>query len=294
MKNLLIHGVYLSVISVLSFLLYDKTKTDDFVFEKVSKALDNSNKHILNQIPFKIKKIKSNVDAQPRYLPYLLLANKACQTTFKIDSLTNILKQSNTLQPNSIQLLRTELKLASEQWLSSIIRFEDRKIISDNFTINKLIDDNDFWLKINRLTLKSQQNVLNKIQNTLAIDKMTILSYCEDMTSGHTILIFDGYRIAIAPKKASIIEGEKIEAEIYLAKYAKSSDNVISIEVNGKNLNLKEGVALFEYIPSKLGINSILAKINIKDPISNEINSLKGELRYEVLPKCSRDCAKNQ
>jgi hypothetical protein len=293
MKNLLVHGVYLSVIAVLSFLLYDKTKKDDFVFMKSSEALENNNKYLQKQKENTLRELKYTVDPMPEYKYFLDNWYKSCQISFKVDSFLSVLKSKKDINLNDIITLKNNLIQTSNE-LQLLIKQEDRTIISKYQRIPKLIKDSSFWLLANRTSLSGMINTLNIIQSYVTLDNITTLNYFNDKFTGKNVIRFNGYRVAIMPKKASIIEGETMETEIFISQFAKTSENVISIETNGKPLSVQYGVAKFEEKPQKIGTNLITSKVNYKNYETGEILSVKGELIYDVLPKCSRDCAKNQ
>jgi hypothetical protein len=293
MKNILVHGIYLSVIAVLSFLLYDKTKTDDFVFMKSNEALEDNNNYLQRQKENTLRELKYTIDAMPKYKYFLDSGYKSCQITFKIDSFLSVLKSKKDINLNDINTLKNNLTQASNE-LEFLIKQDDRAIIKNHKMLPKLIQDSAFWLIPNKTSLKGTINTLNIIQSYLTLDNITTLNYFNDKFTGRNVIRFDGYKVGITPKKAPIIEGEKMEAEIFIAQFAKTSDNVVSIETNGKPLFVKDGVAQFEETPQKIGTNLISSRVNYKNYETGEILSVRAEFRYEVLPKCSRDCAKNQ
>jgi hypothetical protein len=293
MKNLLVHGIYISVIAVLSFLLYDKTKTDDFVFMKSSEAFEDTHKYLQKQKENTLRELEYTVNAMPKYKYFLDNGYKSCQITFKIDSILSFLKSKKDINHSDMNTLKNNLTQASNE-LQFLIKQDDRAMIRTHKMLAKLIQDSVFWLITNKTSLKGTINTLNIIQSYVTLDNITTLNYFNDKFTGKNVIRFDGYKVGIMPKKAPIIEGEKMEAEIFIAKFSKTSDNIVSIETNGKPLFVKYGVAQFEETPQKIGTNLISSRVNYKNDETGEILSVKGEFLYEVLPKCSRDCAKNQ
>jgi hypothetical protein len=295
MKNLLIHGVYISVIAVLSFLLYDKTKTDDFVFMKSSEALAINFERLERQIPGILKEIESSINAEPKYRSYLDMARKSYSHSIPLDSRIKTLMNQKNVSPQDINLLKKDVLEESNQFLALILNEQDRKEIRKKFYLNNLITDDSFWDNMSKTKNKGFINQLSIIQSLSINDRLMVLYYYQDKIGcDKCAIIFDGYKVAIAPKKAFLLEGEKMEAEIYLARFAKSSDDVISIETNGQNLLVKDGIARFQEVTQKIGTHVISSKASYKNLKTGETLTVRGELKYEVLPKCSRDCAKNQ
>jgi hypothetical protein len=292
MKNLLVHGIYLSVIAVLSFLLYDKTKTDDFVFLKSSEALASDSKILSYSSENVLRELKRFVQAIPKYQPYLSISQKIFEISdplnLKIKGFTN---QEN-VSSNEIKLLKTEVKEEYKNIISLISITRDSNELKKRNLLKLLLDDDKFWDKMTAISRQGFINQLEIIQNIRITDKLNILLYFQDKVTSNDI-VFDGFRVAIAPQKATIFQGEKMKAEIYIAQFAKSSTNT-AISANGKSLIANNGIAHFEEVPTNVGEHIISASITVKSPTTGETETVKGELKYEVLPKCSRDCAKNQ
>jgi hypothetical protein len=292
MKILLIHGFYLSVIAVLSFLLYDKTKKDDFVFEKSSEALETDYKLISRMNENIERAIKTNVDAEPKYKAYLDIAHKVLEISNLSElKINNIINQKEVSEIETTQLKKDAIE-ASER-IFSLIPNQDRDDLKKKSYLTPLLKDETYWLSLNKSSNARLINQLNTIKNQITNEKANIFNYCLDKTSGKVSTGGDWFRVAIAPKKAVLVEGEKMEAEIYLAAYSKTNSNNISIKVNDNYLPTREGVALFEEKPN-IGEHIIQATVTIRNPFTGDSMTVKGELKYEVLPKCSRDCAKNQ
>jgi hypothetical protein len=293
MKNLLVHGVYLSVIAVLSFLLYDKTKIDDFVFEKSSEALTSDFNNIKKVNVSIAKAIRANTEAQPKYAGYLDIVQKALDFSLSLESKINAHLSQKHITENEKDLLKKDALKVWEQNFS-LIASEFREELKKKSHSITLLKNDSFWLSMKKSSEKRLENQLNTIKNNCLNDNALIMNYCLDRTSGreHTGG-GDWFKVAIAPKKTFLVEGEKMEAEIYLAAYSKTNSNNISVKVNNNKLPTREGVAFFEEKPN-IGEHIIQATITIRNPFTGNTETVKGELKYEVLPKCSRDCAKNQ
>jgi hypothetical protein len=295
MKNLLVHGVYLSVIAVLSFLLYDKTKTDDFVFMKSSEMLEESFKLTAKIGDGVLKNIKQSIDASPQYHQYLTTALKCLKVSYNLDSFTNILKVKKSLTNNDISLLKKKVEEQIQMRNLLISDSLDKKELDKTSLLPKLLADNVFWSKINKTSRLGFINQLNIIKSGCLEDKMSLLFYCDEKSSGKVSTNCGfGLRVAIAPKKAILVEGEDMQAELYITEYKKYSGNELSFEVNQKSIEVKEGVAIFKEYKPKIGENKIRVTATLKNLFTGGTETTLGELSYEVLPKCSRDCAKNQ
>jgi hypothetical protein len=292
MKNLLVHGVYLSVIAVLSFLLYDKTKTDDFVFMKSSEVLASDSKILSYSSENVLRELKRFVQAIPKDQSYLSVSQKIFEVSAPLNSKIERFTNQENVPSNEIKLLKTEVEKEYKNIISLISITRDSNELKKRNLLKLLLDDDKFWNKMTTISRKGLINQLEVIQNIRIIDKLNILLYFQDKVTSHDI-VFDGFRVAIAPQKATILQSEKMEAEIYIAQFAKSSTNT-AISANGKSLIANNGIAHFEEVPTNVGEHIISASITVKNPMTAETETVRGELKYEVLPKCSRDCDKNQ
>jgi gliding motility-associated protein GldM len=137
-------------------------------------------------------------------------------------------------------------------------------------------------LKFKQMPVAAVMPTLSKIAADAITSETAILNYCLDRSSGKEIVKFDGFRVAIAPKKAYLTRGDKFEAEVYMAAFSKTNNNV-SITVNGSGLPVKEGVAVYSTGPqNELGEKTISATATIKNPFTGNQETVKGELKYEV------------
>ena len=292
MKNLLVHGVYLSVIAVLSFMLYDKTKTDDFVFEKSREALEHDSKILSYSSKNDLRELKRFVEALPKYQHYLSISQKVFEISDPLKSKIKGFSNQENVSSNEIKLLKKDVEEEYKKIISLISITKDSNELKNRNLLKLLLDDDIFWNKMTAISRQGFINQLEIIQNIRIIDKLNILLFFQDKVKSND-LVFDGFRVAIAPKKATILQGEKMEAEIYTAQFAKYSINT-SISANGKSLITNDGIAHFEETPTTVGEHKITASITVKNPMTGETETVRGELKYDVLPKCSRDCLQKQ
>jgi gliding motility-associated protein GldM len=137
-------------------------------------------------------------------------------------------------------------------------------------------------LKFKQMPVAAVMPALSKIAADAITSETAILNWCLDKSSGKEIVKFDGFRVAIAPKKAYLTRGDKFEAEVYMAAFSKTNNNV-TISVNGSGLPVREGVAVYSTGPQNdLGEKTVSATATIKNPFTGNTETVKGELKYEV------------
>lgn len=122
--------------------------------------------------------------------------------------------------------------------------------------------------------------LLGKIQSDAKNSATAVLNYCATKVQG-TDLKFDKFLPGVNPKKNYVILGEEFEAEVFLSAFSSKADNV-SINVEGRNLALKDGIGTFTEKPSSVGERKYSVTINLKNPITGTTESVKKEFSYEV------------
>ncbi len=289
MKNLLVHGVYLSVIAVLSFMLYDKTKTDDFVFMKSSEALEHDYKCLDNVSRHPINEIRKMASAIPKY-EYLLDATKKTNAVYEnLDFATSKFKKEKNITEKEIKRFKLLVENSSKETISFFLKETDRKDIEKNISLKGLINNDTFIKSLNGNDKSRFLTQINILKNAVIKDKLMLLSYLQNQIN------FCGYigdfRVIIEPTSSTVISGEKFKANIYLAAHTIFNDSILSISANGSELNHKNGIANYESTPKKVGRHNILATITRRNSLTSQTETIHGEIKYEVIPKYDFGCS---
>jgi gliding motility-associated protein GldM len=122
--------------------------------------------------------------------------------------------------------------------------------------------------------------LLGKIQSDAKNSATAVLNYCATKVQG-TDLKFDKFVPGVAPKKNYVILGEEFEAEVFLSAFSSKTDNV-SINVDGRNVALKDGIGTFTEKPSTVGEKKYTVTINLRNPTTGTTETVKKEFSYEV------------
>jgi gliding motility-associated protein GldM len=136
-------------------------------------------------------------------------------------------------------------------------------------------------LKFKQMPVAAVMPALSKISADAITSETAILNYCLDKSSGKQELKFDAFNVAIAPKKSYLLRGEKFEADVYLAAYSKTANNV-SISVNGSGLPVNQGVAKYSATAEGLGEKTVNASATLTNPFTGERQTVTGTFKYEV------------
>ena len=128
------------------------------------------------------------------------------------------------------------------------------------------------------------------LKNQIQQDVMAYLHYAYMKTGPDIDIRFDAFRVAIAPRQATIIIGGTFEADVYLTNYNSSIYNHYKIASNGIDLPIRDGVAHYAKVQKALGKQTFKAQCFYTHPLTGEKRLYEGSFEYLVLPKCSTDC----
>ena len=134
--------------------------------------------------------------------------------------------------------------------------------------------------KFKQMPVSAVFPLLGKIQSDAKSSASSVLNYCATKVTG-TEIKFDKFIPGVAPEKNYVILGEEFKADVFLSAFSSKLDN-ISINVDGRNLPLKEGVGSFSEKASSVGEKKYTVTINIKNPTTGQVESVKKEFSYEV------------
>lgn len=137
-------------------------------------------------------------------------------------------------------------------------------------------------LKFKQMPVAAVMPTLTKLSADAKTSETAILNYFFKKINGEVDIKFDKFKVAIAPKKAYLIRGDKFEADVYLAAYSSMPGNNVSISVNGTGVGLKEGVGHYETTPSTIGKQTVNANASIRNPLTGQVTNSTGTFEYEV------------
>ncbi len=136
-------------------------------------------------------------------------------------------------------------------------------------------------LKFKQMPVAAVMPTLTKLVADTKTSETALLNYFFNQVGG-TDIKFDKFKVAIAPKKAYLIRGDKFEADVYLAAFSSNPGSNVSISVNGGGLPLREGVAHYETTPSGIGKQTVKATASIRNPLTQQTTTTEGSFEYEI------------
>ena len=288
MKNLWLHGFYLTVIGVLGFQLWAKTTAFKANFKQVEQVLDN-NYFVLNcdtQMSNEVmeKQFNTNPSLYGAFLTHTKEIAKASKEVNVV--LSKNITESKLGKNTNIGEVRNSLKLFYASLISTTNGVDSIEL-QKKCGLNNFIQNENFWKDFDR----NQATFLLILINQVKLDEIKYLNYFQDKVSGRIeIRCSFGYHIGIMPKKAVLIEGEKFEADVCLMEYYPYSNTRLSFVANNESIPVKDGIGHFSKTENTTGLKTFKVNANIKNPATGEIVTTRSEYEYHVLPKCSQNC----
>ncbi len=178
-----------------------------------------------------------------------------------------------------IKKVRTDLlaQIADEdvrQQLAATLPIKIEEIPEDS--------DKENWaqFKFQQMPVAAVLPLLAKIQNDIEISETSILGYFYKKT-GSTVLKPDQFLPIAATNSSYLTVGEKFSAELFLGAYSSTADN-ISIQVDGRNVPVRNGKAVFSATAGSLGEQSHRMVVRLRDPVSGEVEKFEKTFGYTV------------
>jgi hypothetical protein len=316
MKSISKHLIYIPIIAFLGFQywsnnsLLERTSASlggiNQQFEFDGEIIRSSNEILKAEIdkmtqvnPKRYEKYQSNADGliwHTKEASKLLIELKKQFVDYcgGWDTVTHCLKQA-TNSSKSVDFFTDDRKNQIKNQLSTILNRlyivdeYDKELVFKHYSVSKILYNQKYWSDLSSLTPMSALTELSMLQNLIKCDETVYLNYVLDKVS-HVDVRFDDYKVAIAPRKAVLIEGESFESDIYLTQYARTLPEGSTISVNGATIPIVDGIAHYKSQPNTTGKKETIATITIKNSATGEAKSYIGGFEYNVLPKCSRDC----
>ncbi|MEO1262437.1 MAG: gliding motility protein GldM [Bacteroidota bacterium] len=122
--------------------------------------------------------------------------------------------------------------------------------------------------------------MLTKFQNDVRVAETAVLNHFAEKLNVTTVKP-DQFTPVIASDKNYVIRGEQYKGEIFLAAYSSTADN-ISVKVDGRPLEVREGKAVFTSSPSSIGVRQHEMSIELTNPLTGQTETYSKQFTYEV------------
>jgi hypothetical protein len=287
MKNLWLHGIYLSIIGILGFQLWLKTAETRFVFSQVDQALKSNNELLRLNSETILYEIEKNYSTNPNKYGFFHTGSKVYSLLSQsasniIDKYENKAKLQESINLND---LKDSLSILSKK--TGFVNDEKESLaLTKQCNLIKTIQNDTFW----KYFMSNPSTNFQLLKNQIKLDELVFLNYFLDKVSGKVEIRELWFHVIIAPKKGVLIEGEKFQADIFLAEYSINPGTGLSFTVNNQNLPIEDGVAYYSKTEKTTGLKTIKVNASIRNPATGESTNVKGEFEYHILPKCSQNC----
>lgn len=288
MKNLPLHIFYLSVISFLSYQLWSKTTSNSRAFEQTERVLKKNDIFLDGSRYYLEKDITKLVKAYPvpaivEYLKRVEAIKKASEDKKQwIDEQIVAIKQGRTVTLNEIS---DSIKDLTSLFINSVDEGE-RNQMKKQFGLQVLMNEDSLSEDIKR----HASLYLTILKNQMQQDVIAYFNYANMKTNSDIDIRYDAFRLAIAPKQATVIVGETFEANVYIANYNTSIDKHCKMSSDGTDLAVIGGIAHYSKVGKTLGKQIFTAQCLYTNPLTGQKRLYEGSFEYLVLPKCSINC----
>jgi len=123
--------------------------------------------------------------------------------------------------------------------------------------------------------------ILHKIQNDIRISEAIVIDFLNLQTKSLSICGFGRYDVFSTAPKACIRLGETYKTKLRVGEFAHQT--TFSISVNGRDLKIVDGIALYQTKPSSTGEKMYTANVSVVNSLTGETQTFTKEFRYEVL-----------
>ena len=183
--------------------------------------------------------------------------------------------------------LKAKIEAARKDFLN-FIEPEEREAFESKIALE--VDDKswkeakkkDSWADFNfrQMPVGAVQPILTKFINDAKATESAVLNHYLEKVGG-TDVVFDKFEVVSAPEKSYIVTGDTYKSKIFLGA---ASDNVdeLNVSVNGRSLNVENGVAEYSAGASNTGIKKYTARISFKNPVTGEQTEVERQFEYEV------------
>jgi len=184
------------------------------------------------------------------------------------------------------QIINTRKNLLSEMDILKNYDFPERVQGFDEAKKNLFLSDpqnkgNLKWEDLNFKDLSVAESfaLLAKLENDATAAVNQLVKVFESAFEAK-ILFYDEIDVFSQPGKAYLRRGETFQTEIGLGTYSTQAD--FTVNVNGVNVPVRKGKAIYSLKVDKTGTNFYKVKVNVMNPLTGKITSVEKEFAYEV------------
>jgi gliding motility-associated protein GldM len=178
--------------------------------------------------------------------------------------------------------LWNEFRNTRNRLLEQIEDPEDKALLDKNLA--KLPDDPDGgtnWSTntFRQLPVAASIPLLTKYKNDIKTAETAMLNlFFEKMNVQDKV---DAYEPVIVAEQSYLTQGQTYQGNIFLASYNSAADNIL-VRVDGQSIPVENGRAIFTRNVSGTGTKEHQLEIDLKNPLTGEIQTFKKPFSYQV------------
>ena len=135
--------------------------------------------------------------------------------------------------------------------------------------------------KFGHMPLAAVLPTLTKLQTDARNSEATIVNKLAELVGGREIKLNKFFPV-INAKKGYVIKGEKFEATVQIGAYSSEFGKNSSISVDGRSIQLVDGVGKFSETASRVGKKKLKLVANVTNPLTGDKFQESSTFEYEV------------
>ena len=162
---------------------------------------------------------------------------------------------------------------------------EEQLTLSSSENYDSQLNDGKTWSEytFGNSSVADVYTMLRQYQNDAINSEATVIHFLAEQI-GRLRVNYNQFDVLSNSAKPSVVLGETYQAEIALGAFSSMAD--FSVNVNGANLKVVDGKAMYSARPSSTGEKTYTATISVRNPLTRETSSFKKEFYYEVVQPC--------
>jgi gliding motility-associated protein GldM len=279
-------------------------------FFSIDKSLGESSQLVLNSNEQMLVAIREEAEAYAQFKPYQQKAEQVHQITralqLKLQTLRNrIIEEAGGVDDNGQPVrkldkdiptrllvreglgdtLAADVVATREQMLGLLEEAEARRMLSASIPLIipevPVDSDKPNWsaYTFQQMPVAAVLPIIRKFENDVEVAEAAILNHFLGKMGAKVVM--DAYEPVISAEKSYIIRGEAFTSEIFLAAYSSTADN-IRVKVDGRDLPVENGKAVFRATANSLGDRRHKAIIELEDPLTGEVERYEKSFAYQV------------
>lgn len=244
-----------------------------------------------------MRTLKKTTEESPQYAPFMNVALEAdailTETENLVIDIYSELTNSNSksivkevmITDKAAENLVSNLQDAKQNLIDGLssLNIGEQELMKFSHSLpilnGNLWADSDQPAQFEGLSLYAAKHKLLKIQHNVIQTRAIYYRFLNEKMSKKE-LAYDKFDVIANSEKDFVLLGETYSSEISLGAY--SSQAKFSVSVNGRSLAIKDGKAIYNTRPSRVGEQKYSARISVSNPLTGETETFTKDFYFEV------------